>query len=237
MDPYARIAAFYEAEYGRLEADIAFFARHAGTGPLLVLGCGTGRVSRQLGADRVVTGLDLSGPMLDIARRKAPHSRFVEGDMRAFALGRFGEIIVPNAAFSFLVTRDDQARCLACCRAALATGGSLTLDLPMPAFQLWHEAYAPERVAWAGEVDGVSARRTRETTRSVARQRLDLVDRYYLDGVKVARSQLALRVMMPGEVEWMLEAAGFYVDELLGDYSGAGIDERSPRILARAVAV
>ena len=237
MDPYARIAAFYEAEYGQLEADIAYFARHAASGPLLVLGCGTGRVSRQLGADRAVTGLDLSGPMLDIARRKAPNARFVQADMRDFSVGRFGEIIVPNAAFNFLTTRGDQARCLACCRAALPTGAPLTLDLPMPAFHLWHEPYTPERTAWEGEINGVPARRTRETTRSVARQRLDLVDRYYLDGAKVARSQLALRIMMPGEVEWMLEAAGFYVDELFGDYSGGAIDERSPRILARAVAV
>ncbi len=236
VEPYALIASFYEAEYGRYEADVAFYARRAASGPLLVLGCGTGRVGRRLGTDRVVVGLDRSEPMLALARRLAPDARYVQGDMRDFDLGRFGEILIPNGGFNFLPTRADQQRCLAACRRALPEGGQLTIDMPMPAFHLWSSRHSPETTVWEGEVDGRHARRTRETTRSIAHQRLTLVDRYYVDDALVATSPLALRIVMPAEAEWMLEASGFYVDEILGDHGGGALDDDSPRILVRAIA-
>ncbi len=236
-DPYALIAHFYEAEYGHLETDVGFFARRAGSGRLLVLGCGTGRISRRLAPTRPVVGLDLSAPMLELARGLAPAAESVQGDMRSFDLGLFGEIIVPNAAFSFLPTRADQAACLGACHAALRPGAPLTLDLPMPDFGQWAQAVSPETTVWEGEVQGLPARRSRSTRRDPARQRLDITDRYFLDGVEVALSQLPLRLMLPGEVEWMLEASGFYVDELLGDYAGGPIRAGCPRLLARAVRI
>jgi len=236
VDPYALIAAFYEAEYGRLESDVAFFARNGTGGPLLVLGCGTGRIGRRLVSERTVVGLDRSEPMLALARRLTPDARYVNGDMRDFDLGTFSEIIIPNGGFSFLRTRADQQRCLGACRRGLRTGGALTIDVPMPAFHMWAWRHTPEAPSWHGEVEGRAARRTRETTRTISEQRLDLVDRYYLDEALVAVSPLRLRIVMPAEAEWMLEACGFYVDDIYGDYSGGRLNESSPRILVRAVA-
>ena len=235
MDPYARIAAFYEAEYGRLEADAAFFSRRAQGGSLLVLGCGTGRICSLLASEQQVTGLDLSQGMIDFGLRAHPGLRLLQGDMRSFDLGRFDEIIAPNGAFSFLSTRADQQRCLSACRRALGARGALTIDLPMPTFGLWSVAYSPEETAWEGQINGEEARRTRETHRYLFRQRLELLDRYYLGGTQVARSALVLRVALPGEIEWMLEASGFYVEEIVGDYSGGPLREGSPRIVARAM--
>lgn len=236
MDPYLRVADLYEAEYGALEADIAYFARRGRPGPLLVLGCGTGRVGRQLASQRRVTGLDLSEPMLAIARTRAPDARYVCGDMRDFDLGTsFSEIVAPNGGFSFLPKRSDQHACLACCYRALPPEGELVLDLPMPSFALLGTPHTPEKVAWEGELDGRAVRRTREIHRQPVRQRLELVDRYYVDGALVATSPLVLRLIFPGELEWMLEAAGFAVESLHGDYSGSPPRESSPRLIARAV--
>jgi SAM-dependent methyltransferase len=235
-DPYAMIVAFYEAEFGPIEADIASFARRGVGGPLLVLGCGTGRVCNALAAARPVTGLDRSPAM--IARAQPREGvRYVEGDMTAFELGTgaFAEVIVPNAAFNFLLTRREQAACLACVHRALGAGAPLTLDLPMPHFEHLATAHTPEKVAWEGTVGDRAARRTREVHRRPVSQRLDLVDRYSLDGALVATSVLPLRLVFPAEVEWMLEAGGFYVDTLHGDYSGRPVDERSPRLLVRAI--
>ncbi|MCA9488511.1 MAG: class I SAM-dependent methyltransferase [Myxococcales bacterium] len=233
----ALVAAVYEVEYGPLEGDVAWFSRHSDGDRLLVLGCGTGRVARRLaGGRRRVTGLDRSPAMLEVARRIAPSLDWIVGDMRDFTLGSYDEIIVPNGGFSFLPTRADQASCLTSCRRALKVGGSLTIDLPMPDFGRWAQAHTPERDAWEGRLDDRVVRRTRETTRSLARQRLDLLDRYYVDDRLVTTSALRLRVMLPSELEWMLEASGFWVDRLVGDYGGTAIRDGSPRILARAVA-
>lgn len=235
MDPYALSASFYEAEYGRLEADVAFYARHGVGGSLLVLGCGTGRVGRVLGTERRVVGLDRSEPMLAIARKLAPEATYLQGDMRDFAVGRFAEIVVPNGAFSFLATRADQQRCLASCHAALAVGAPLTLDMPMPDFGLLATKHSPERIAWEGEVDGRPARRTRETRRYPAEHRLELVDRCFVDGELVATSPLVLRLVFPAEAEWMLEAAGFYVEAMYGDYRDGRVRDGCARLLVRAI--
>jgi SAM-dependent methyltransferase len=234
-DAYAQIAVFYEAEYGHLEADVAYYARHGGPGALLVLGCGTGRVCRGLGATRAVAGLDRSAPMLALARQLAPRARYALGDMRDFDLGPCDEIAIPNAAFNFLPSRADQHRCLSCCQRALPAGGLLTIDMPMPDFSLLGTPHTPERLGWTGALSGRAVRRTREVQRFPAAQRLELVDRYYLDQELVATAVLRLRLVFPAEVEWMLEAAGFYVEALHGDYAGNPLGGRSPRLLVRAV--
>ncbi|MCB9761638.1 MAG: methyltransferase domain-containing protein [Alphaproteobacteria bacterium] len=236
MDPYAQVAELYELEYGRLEADVAFYARNGTGGPLLVGGCGTGRVARRLATDRKVTGVDRSAAMLAVARRLAPELRWVQADLRDFDEHGFSEVILPNAAFSFLATRADQQRCLERCHAALKEGGLLTIDVPMPAFHLWSIRDGPERLAWAGALpDGRPVRRTRQTRRFLAEQRLELTDRFYIDDRLVHTSALRLRVFLPSEAEWMLEASGFAVDEILGDYSGGRLQDGSPRILVRAL--
>jgi SAM-dependent methyltransferase len=234
-DLYEHAAAFFEAEYGHLERDIAYFARHSVPGPLLVLGCGTGRVGRKLGELRPVTGLDRSEAMLRIARQLAPKARYTLGDMRDFELGTFAEIVIPNGGFAYLAKRSDQQSCLRACHRALEPGAPLTLDLPMPHFGLLGTPHTAERPAWEGSIDGVSARRTREVWRLPVAQRLQLIDRYYLDDALVGRAHLDLRLIFPAEAEWMLEAAGYYVEALHGDYGDKPLSEGSPRLIVRAV--
>ena len=50
---------------------------------LLDLGCGTGHVGATLAPHvKQVTGVDLCDAMLDVARPKAPHARFLRADLR-----------------------------------------------------------------------------------------------------------------------------------------------------------
>ncbi len=237
-DPYATIAAFYDAEFDSAIADAAYFARNGGGGPLLVLGCGTGRVARLLATERDVTGLDLSPAMLERARartKQGDRTTWVHGDMRSFSLGTFAEMLIPNAAFCFLHTRADQLACLRAAADALPPGGLLTIDVPAPDFRLLAEPHTPERVAWEGRLDGLEARRTRSVTRRPLDGRLDLTDRYWLSGELVATSLLPLQLVSPRELEWACETAGFWVDAVLGDYSGGPLREGCDRILVRAI--
>ncbi len=233
-DPYARIAAIYDVEFADAVADLAWYARNLDGGATLVLGCGTGRVAATLAGS--VTGVDRSEPM--IAHARAVHGRrvrWVVGDMRAFDLGLFDQIVIPNASFAFLRTRADQAACLAACAAALRPGGRLVVDVPMPDVAWLHHAHTPEMPAWNGIVDGRPARRTREVRRYPVAQRLELTDRYFLDEEPLATSILVLRQTWPAEVEWMMEAAGMYVDRLIGDYADRPLHEGCPRLLVLAI--
>lgn len=235
VDPYRDIPALYDAELDGAAGDIAYFARNAVGGPLLVLGCGTGRVCRGLEGTRRVTGLDRSAPMLARARALGGRTAYVEGDMRRFDVGRFAEAILPHGAFCFLHTRADQHSCLRSVHDALPQGGQLTIDLPAPDFQHFATPHTPERLAWEGRLGDRPARRTREVFRRALEGRVDLVDRWFVDGQLVATSTLPLQLAFPRELEWMVEAAGFWVDAMHGDHAGGPVRDGCDRLIVRAV--
>lgn len=121
--------------------DVAFLRRLAAEvgGPILEIGCGTGRVSAVLAADGFdVVGIDLSPAMLRQAAERratlptdvAARLTFMPGDMTTFDLGRtFALIVAPSRVLQFALTSDAQRAALRASRAHLATGGRLVLDL------------------------------------------------------------------------------------------------------------
>jgi SAM-dependent methyltransferase len=245
VDPYAQIPSFYDAEFAGATADISTYFRDlSGARRVLVLGCGTGRVSDGLvHPGREVVGVDLSGPMIDRAgaasRDGTAHYRV--GDMCHLAglgLGLFDAVVIPNAAFSFLPSRRAQLQCLQQVRGMLE-GGPLWIDVPMPDFELLGTPHSPEAPAWQGQVGDVQIRRTREVFRRPVAQQLLLRDRYYAAAGEAAPpicvSDLPLRLIFPAELEWLLESAGFYADTLYGNHAGGPLAEGCDRLLCRAL--
>src|SRR5690606_11831360 len=103
----------YDVETPRFEPDGPFFlslARRWG-GPVLELGCGTGRLTIPLAQNGIdMTGLDVVPGMLAQARKKAQDApvAWVEADARAFQLGRKFRLIFDNgAAFLHVLDRVD----------------------------------------------------------------------------------------------------------------------------------
>ena len=107
-------AAIYDSVHKDLE-DVPFWVEEARAsgGPVLELGCGTGRVAIPIAQAGVsIVGLDDSVRMLRIARAKAKRYglggevlRFVRGDMRAFRLDEaFSLVIIPARSFLFLLS-------------------------------------------------------------------------------------------------------------------------------------
>lgn len=232
IDPYAAIADAYDAEFDSAEADCSGYANRSAGGRLLVLGCGTGRVCRVLAPTRPILGLDLSEPMIFRARERGPSQiEYRVGDMRKFVAANIDEIIIPNASFAFLPTRADRTACLAACRET--TKGPLTIDLPMPDFSLLGVPHTPEREAWRGTVEGREVLRTREVFRLPVAGSLRLIDRYYT-GTSCIISELRLHLHTPAELEWMLEANGYYADAMFGDHKGGPIREGCDRLLVVA---
>src|SRR5205814_3458286 len=107
--------------------------------PILELGCGTGRITMALAeAGKRITGLDLSGRMLERAVKKRAELRvearervhLMQGDMARFDLGeKFRLVIIPFRPFQHLLEVRQQVDCLDCARKHLAPGGRLILDV------------------------------------------------------------------------------------------------------------
>src|SRR5215471_1368923 len=144
-DEYAAIADLYDhvGPYRAL-TDIGFYidaARESG-GPVMELGCGTGRVLIPTArAGVAITGLDLSPAMLEVCRLKLAaepaevQSRvhLVQASMTDFRVDRrFWLVTIPFRPFQHLLTVADQLACLACIRRHLAADGRLVFDLFNP---------------------------------------------------------------------------------------------------------
>jgi SAM-dependent methyltransferase len=142
-------AAQYDHEYARRRDDIAFYlkvaAAHAGRGPILELGCGSGRLTVPLlRQGHAVVGIDASAEMLAACRARVERAglgdraRLHQADFRALgprsALGRarFPLVLCPFNAFQHLYEREDIEACLAGVRAHLGKGGLFVFDLMNP---------------------------------------------------------------------------------------------------------
>ncbi len=252
----AELAAIYDAIYGARD-DVGFWRVMAAdaAGPVLELGCGTGRILIPLaraGAD--VTGLDLAPHMIERCRAKLAdespevreRARLVVADMTSFELGRqFALITVPFAGFQHLRTVDQQLACLACCRRHLRPGGKFVLDLPnpdpAPPSHMQHQG-PTDGEATAQIVDWADGRRVRWWGTAVAYDRSQQCTEYELtyeviehDGsTRRLTERFPLRYVFRFELEHLLVRAGFGVTALYGDYDRSVFAEDSPALIAVA---
>ncbi len=147
-DFYSLAAKHYDAAYSVKEdlVDRDFYlelAREYG-GPVLELGCGTGRITLPLARQGIdVTGMDASRAMLEVLRAKLadepaavkPRVRVVEGDFRALCLAdQYPLVVIPFRPMQHMYTIDDQLAALKNARRHLAHGGILAFDVFNPRF-------------------------------------------------------------------------------------------------------
>ena len=123
---YGVTARFYDSTYDKEQSarDNQFYSELAAAqdGPVLELGCGTGRILLSLARQgKRVVGLDLSEPMLEQLRAKLAQEpqdvmdrvELVQGDMADFELNeQFGLVIAPFRAFQHMLDSAQQRRCL-----------------------------------------------------------------------------------------------------------------------------
>ncbi len=129
----------YHVHHGMYLEDLAFWkalaAQHGG--PILELGCGTGRVMLPLlEGGYAVTGLDNDLDMLRFLMPRIPAGgarRVFLADMAAYHLAQpFQLIIMPCNTLSTLAEEERQ-RVFACLRRHLSPGGVFAASLPNPA--------------------------------------------------------------------------------------------------------
>jgi SAM-dependent methyltransferase len=245
-DPWT--AEIYDYQTEGVAGDVDFWldlARQAGSN-VLELACGTGRVVIPLACGGVrVTGLDVSPNMLQVAHRKLSNKPrdviervdLIEGDMRSFEIGRtFGLVFVAFRSFQALLTPADQRACLECSARHLNRGGLLALHVFNPRLsRLTAETPVQEDREDFDGPDGMRVRWSGETTYNLAEQTLRSVWRYERtasDGaVTHSEHVLKLHYFFRFEIEWMLEACGFEIEALYGDFDRSPFTAESPEMI------
>lgn len=236
---YAGIADLYDhvVPY-RTRPDVDFFVEAAQTsgGPVLEVGCGTGRILIPIARAGVdIVGLDLSRHMLQVCRNSLSHEpeavqsrvRLIQADMRNFDLEQtFTLVTVPFRPFQHLTAVEHQLSCLQSIRRHLAEGGKLILDLFNPFLQALVADNLGQEFGEEPEFTCPDGRRVIRCHKTVSRDytnqiiHVELIYRVtHLDGREERLVQSAsLRYLFRFEAEHLLARCGFEVEHVYADY-------------------
>lgn len=249
-DEYDVIASFYDVEHAPFDEDVEMYCNFAESsgGPLLELACGSGRLLLPLAEDGYeLVGVDSSALMLAIARERLSeagvlsHCELVQVDMRAMQLGRtFRMAFLALGSFAHLTKRRDQQQALANVRAHLSKGGLFLLDISNADIR-YMESLGGQMLhqgTWQRD-DGTML--THFVSPATARERrmLELTHFYdvYSQGGTIQRTTTTMHLALfeRGEVELLLEQAGFSVKDVYGTYDLDAYQVDSPRMIFVAV--
>jgi SAM-dependent methyltransferase len=254
-DPYDAIDAigdlYDSVTVYHSRSDVAFYVDEARSahGPVLEVGCGTGRVlipAARAGA--TLSGLDKSPRMLARCKERVEaesaevKSRITlhQGDMRDFDLGRtFGLAIVPFRPLQHLLTLDDQISTLNSIGRHLDPGGRLVFDVFSPNFRVILDPTRAEEREDMPETLLPDGRRLRRTGRVPA---IHVIDQYseveliYYVQQSDGRSErlvqsFPMRWYMKPELDHLLARCGFRVIETYGDFDRTPLSDESPEMI------
>jgi SAM-dependent methyltransferase len=241
--------ALYDLVLEKLEYGLDFYlelARAAG-GPVLDVGCGTGRIMLPcLKAGVDVDGLDLFPGMLARLREKASASGFNpqlhQASMAGFRLPRrYALIMIPFNAFVHNLTTEDQLATLTACRDHLRPGGMLVFDTAFPG------------PGWIGASSGIRELEMESThpetglpVRMWDTRTFDRVEQLQysyneiemLDAkgavIAICPSRTTLRWIYKHEMELLLRVAGFPRWNILGGFDGRPLRQENDAMIVQA---
>lgn len=222
---YAEFYSLWVADF-RKDASLYLDLAAKYSGPVLEIGCGTGRVLARLGeAGYEALGVDVSRPMLEVARRTLEpwkdRVRIADFDFRSNALfEKFNVVIASLYAFNHLIDVAEQRLFLRHVARCMKSPSVLAIDFfcPLPMIR--------------PETNG----RWREIERTVAGHQLRLRDKremltpllerrtqlFSVDGSEPVE-QVSHRRFLPAEqAEQLLVEAGFEGVRFLQDYDLSG---------------
>jgi SAM-dependent methyltransferase len=232
-------ARYYDGTYASLRgSDIDFYLRLAGEtgGPVLEIGCGTGRVLLPIArAGFECVGLDCSPAMLDVLRSKVPPPglRLVTATMQDFDLGseRFALVFSAFRPLQHLYSVDDQLACLACVRRALAPEGRFAFDVFVPDLARTAVEEEPEHEENRFREGDDEIVRFATIRRDLATQIMDVTMRLERrrDGAAVGEEfeRFRMRWYHRFELEHLLARAGFEIAALYGGFDRGPYDHVS----------
>lgn len=248
---YATIARYYDSEHHDKDEDLPFYselAEECGS-PILIVGSGTGRLMIHLAQEgHTVHGIEIETAMLERARRKRdalPQLQdklvFHQGDALKFSLDeKFQLVIIPYNTLMHFLTIEDQKTLLRRIRNVLSPDGLLVIDLPNAG-----EAFASQ------DSEAVILERMfleRDTGHLVMQHSVSRLDRVeqlmYVTWIydEITADRVVERTVVPvtihyfffNELRLLLEACGFEVESVYGDFDRSPFEDGCPRMVVIA---
>jgi SAM-dependent methyltransferase len=254
-------APFYDWENARTlgRRDVPFWrnlARQA-TGPVLELGCGTGRISLPLGRAGVrLIGVDRSERMLARARTRTKRAglsntiSLIRGDIRFLPFGQgtslrslaeapsgakaggggFAMVMAPYGILQSLLRERDLAATLEEVHRVLEPAGTFGIELvaDLPSWKEYTKRVSLK--GWRGRRGGAHLTLL-ETVRQDPARHLTIFDQEFIEKRgrtgRSHRFSLTFRTISVPEMVRRLEKTGFEITALLGDYRGRAWDPRA----------
>jgi SAM-dependent methyltransferase len=224
-----QIADVYDEWHAGMDpaATVDVLASLAGSGPVLELGIGTGRVAIPL-AERglEVHGIDASPAMVEQMRAKPGGGGIgvTFGHLADVAVDRsFSLVFIVFNTFYALLTQDDQVRCFANIARRLEPGGCFALEGFVPDLARFDRG---QRVHVMDlDIDRVRLEASRHRP---VEQRVD-GQHVVITGGGVRLVPVALRYAWPSELDLMARLAGLRLRHRWGGWHREAFDDDSPK--------
>ena len=233
LEDYARYATVYDLLYGGRSEDIQFYVKYAikYTGPMLEVGCGSGRLTLALAKIRkFVTAIDNSPEMLALCRKRIrgkikDHVTLVLEDARQLNLSqKFDLIVAPFAMVAHLYSNQDRMKFFRSVFRHLEPKGLFILDDANRT--TWESSKKNECLEWKRQVTDPN---TGTIVRMLSNYFYDdahpIIVRYdFIDWLKGERImcrkilRVAFRYTVVKEDVRFLKRAGFGSVQVLGDW-------------------
>jgi SAM-dependent methyltransferase len=249
VDSYDISAKHYDAAYAKLAEknlllDVPFYVdlAKASGGPVLEIGCGTGRVLLSIAREGIeIEGVDNSGPMLGVLRHHLKAEpvevrnrvQLHEGDMRNFRLEReFPLVIIPFRPMQHMYTMEDQLAALKTAAAHLDDGGKLAFDVFHPKFEMIPAGIGEEVLELEWHMDGNPLKLVRRYFRKESHDKIAQTftatfsfRTYYGDIlVKEESEPLKMSYYTYPQMRGLLAMAGLEIVEVYGAFAKAPLD-------------
>ncbi len=242
---YDAWANMYDRTHSYLGDDIPFYLEEALQcgGPILEVGCGTGRVALSLAnAGMNVVGIDISEAMISVAKDKLRAKKelkdkvtFLQRDMSAFKLDqKFALIITPFRSFQALLSVAEQRQALESFRQHLVPGGKLIIDAFVPDLEAL--VNDPSVLSYLSESrDPITNDLLVTWNRSYVDTYNQILDVHHVIDVLSSDGRVSdsfyrdfqMRYIFRYELQYLIELAGFEFENLYGDFQRTPFDEES----------
>ena len=247
ISPYDAWAEIYDSVFSYVNEDIPFYVDEAvrSGGPVIELGCGTGRVAIPIALSGIdVVGLDSSSLMIERARKKAEqigvsNLKLVQADMIDFKFDdKFPLAIVPFHGLLSLLSLKDIERTLLNIRRHLTPEGKLIFDIFVPDLNMMvQEGDVPYH--FRDVTDPNTGRRlviwnqASYDSHSQIMSIRSTIEELDLSGRVASKMyrDFALRYIFRWEMHYLLRACGYDILELYGDFRRQEFDENSTEMV------